>query len=91
LVRALLVPTEESLPEANGIQSLAVNEALTHLIASCCAEGGAPLDAHGFSRLSGWLEGCERYLVDMNNLEAAAEALSVRSSDKVPQRLSGGR
>ncbi|PKM03647.1 MAG: amylase [Gammaproteobacteria bacterium HGW-Gammaproteobacteria-6] len=91
LARALLVPTEESLPEANGIQSLAVNEALTHLIASCCAEGGVPLDAHGFSRLSGWLEGCERYLVDMNNLEAAAGALSVRYSDKVPQRLSGSR
>ncbi|MFO8141391.1 MAG: amylase [Marinobacter sp.] len=90
-VVAVLVPTAEPLQEPEGIRKLAVNEVLEHLIASCCAEHGVPLNTQGFTRLARWLEGCERYLVDMNKLEAAASALSRRCAEKAPQEVSGSR
>ena len=90
-VSAVLVPSESSLGDSSGVQSLTVNESLRHLIPSCCGEGGLPLDTDGFARLAGWLEGRERYLVDMNNLEAAAAALSGRCVERAPQKASGGR
>jgi len=90
-VNAVLVPSEEPLGGGSGVQTLTVNESLRHLISSCCGEDGRPLDTDGFARLAGWLEGRERYLVDMNNLEAAAAALSGRWFEKAPQKASGGR
>jgi len=90
-VNAVLVPSEEPLGGGSGVQTLTVNESLRHLISSCCGEDGRPLDTDGFARLAGWLEGRERYLVDMNNLEAAAAALSGRCFEKAPQKASGGR
>jgi tubulin polyglutamylase TTLL5 len=90
-VNALLVPSAEPLGDDSGVQTLTVNESLRHLISSCCGEDGRPLDTEGFAKLAGWLEGRERYLVDMNNLEAAAAALSGRCFEKAPQKASGGR
>jgi len=90
-VLAVLVPAETPLPETEGIRSLAVNDALTHLISNGCAVKGAPLDTRAFHFFSGWLEGYQHYLVDMNNLEAAARALSQRCSGKTPQKASGSR
>jgi len=90
-VFAVLVPTEEPLPHKAGLQAMTVNDALRHLIPCCCSEGGLPLNTEGFTRLAVWLESCERYLVDMNNLEAAAAALSGRCSEKAPQQASGSR
>jgi tubulin polyglutamylase TTLL5 len=90
-VNAVLVPSEEPLGDGSGVQTLTLNESLRHLISSCCGEDGRPLDTDGFARLAGWLEGRERYLVDMNNLEAAAAALSGRCFEKAPQKASGGR
>lgn len=87
----MLVPSEKPLEDSSGVQTLTVNESLIHLISSCCGEGGRPLDTDGFARLAGWLEGRERYLVDMNNLEAAVAALSGRCFEKAPQKASGGR
>lgn len=88
-VPAVLVPTENPLQNKSGVQAMAVNETLRHLISSCCGEDGRPLDTDGFTRLAGWLEGRDRYLVDMNNLEAAAAALSGRCFEKAPQKESG--
>ena len=90
-VFAVLVPTEEPLQDESGVQSMTVNEALRHLISSCCSGDGLPIDTGGFTRLAGWLEDCERYLVDMNNLEAAAAALSGRCSVRTPRKASGSR
>jgi len=75
----VLVPSEKPLEDASGVQALTVNESLRHLISNCCAELGRPLDTGGFTRLAVWLESRERYLVDMNNLEVAAAALSAWS------------
>lgn len=91
LVSAVLVPSENPLGDNSGVQALTVNETLRHLISSCCAEDGRPLDTEGFTRLAAWLEGRDHYLVDMNNLEAAAAALSGRCLEKAPQKASGGR
>lgn len=90
-VSSVLVPSENPLGDNRGLQALTVNETLRHLISSCCAEDGLPLDTDGFTRLAGWLESRERYLVDMNNLEAAAAALSGRCFEMAPQKASGGR
>lgn len=90
-VLAVLVPTKEPLEDESGVQAMTVNEALRHLIANCCSKDGRPLDTGGFTRLAGWLEGCERYLVDMNNPEAAVAALSGRCSLRAPQKASGSR
>lgn len=90
-VAAVLVPSEKPLADNNSVQALSVNESLRHLIASCCGEDGRPLDTSGFARLAGWLEGRERYLVDMSNLEAAAVTLSGWCFEKTPQKASGGR
>ena len=90
-VTTVLVPTEEPLSPESGVQSLSVNDALKYLIASCCAEDGKPLDTAGFTRFSEWLEACERYRVDMNNLDAAAAALSSEHSVAEMQKASGSR
>jgi len=90
-VLAVLVPTKAPLEDKSGVQAMTVNEVLRHLVANCCSEDGRPLDTGGFTRLADWLEGCERYLVDMNNPEAAAAALSGRCSQRAPQKASGSR
>jgi hypothetical protein len=90
-VPAVLVPSENPVPDSSGVQAVTVNETLRHLISSCCGEDGRPLDTDGFTRLAGWLESRECYLVDMNNLEAASAALSGRCFEKAPQTASGGR
>jgi tubulin polyglutamylase TTLL5 len=90
-LKTVLIPSKEQLDSVTGVQSLGVNDALKYLIASCCAENGRPLDTAGFTRLSEWLEGCERYLVDMNNLDAAAAALSSEHSVAEMQKASGGQ
>jgi hypothetical protein len=90
-VAAILVPSESALNDNSGVRPLTVNETLRHLISSCCIEDGQPLNSDGFTRLAGWLEGRDRYLVDMNNLEAAAAALSERCLQQAPQKASGGR
>jgi tubulin polyglutamylase TTLL5 len=90
-VAAVLVPSEEPIAASGGIEAIGVNEALKHLIGSCCSEDGMPLDASGFTRLSNWLESCDRYRVDMNELEAAAATLSEGSSIPSLQAVSGSR
>ena len=90
-VTTLLMPSQEALSEQNGLQPLSVNDALKHLISSCCAEDGKPLDTAGFTRLSEWLEHCDRYRVDINNLEAATSALSGEGSAVRLHKASGSR
>jgi len=90
-VAAVLVPSDGSIAEPGGIEPIGVNEALRHLIGSCCSEDGIPLDASGFTRLSNWLESRDRYRVDMNELEAAVATLSEGSSITSLQAVSGSR
>lgn len=90
-VAAVLVPSEEPLSTGAGLEAISVNEALTHLISSCCSEDGRPLDTQGFTRLADWLEGRERYRVDINRLESAAAALAGQGSETALKEASGGR
>jgi tubulin polyglutamylase TTLL5 len=90
-VAAVLVPSDEPIAASGGIEAIGVNEALKHLIGSCCSEDGMPLGASGFTRLSNWLESCDRYRVDMNELDAVAAALSEGSSIPSLQAVSGSR
>jgi tubulin-tyrosine ligase family protein len=90
-VIAVLVPSQEPLAEENGMQAISVNETLRHLVSSCCSAGGGPLDTHGFNRLADWLEACDRYRVDMNQLEPAAAILAGHSLDTAKAKASGGR
>jgi tubulin polyglutamylase TTLL5 len=90
-VAAVLVPSEEPLSKGAGLEAISVNEALTHLISSCCSEDGRPLDTQGFTRLADWLAGCERYRVDINKLESAAAALAGQGSETALKEASGGR
>jgi tubulin polyglutamylase TTLL5 len=75
-ISAVLIPSTVELSEEDGLRVLPVNEALRQLISGCCSAGGRPLDTNGFTRLAEWLETCDRYLVDMNNIEVAAAALN---------------
>jgi tubulin polyglutamylase TTLL5 len=90
-VAAVLVPSEGPMSDPGGIEAIGVNETLRHLIGSCFSADGMPLDAGGFTRLSNWLESCDRYRVDVNNLEAAAATLSEGSSIPSLQAVSGSR
>jgi tubulin polyglutamylase TTLL5 len=90
-VAAVLVPSDGPISEPGGIKAIGVNETLKHLIGSCCSEDGMPLDASGFTRLSNWLESCDRYWVDMNELEAVAATLAEGSSIPSLQAVSGSR
>lgn len=85
-VCAVLIPSMVRLREEDGLRAIPVNETLRQLISGCCSAGGRPLDTHGFTRLAEWLETCDRYLVDMNNIEAAAAALNMRCSTTQPQK-----
>jgi len=85
-ISAVLIPSTVELSEEDGLRALPVNETLRQLISGCCSAGGRPLDSHGFTRLAEWLETCDRYLVDMNNIEAAAAALNTRCSTTQPQK-----
>jgi len=85
-ISAVLIPSTVELSEEDGLRVLPVNETLRQLISGCCCAGGRPLDSHGFTRLAEWLETCDRYLVDMNNIEAAAAALNTRCSTTQPQK-----
>jgi tubulin polyglutamylase TTLL5 len=82
---AVLIPSTAELSEEDGLRTLPVNEALKQLIGGCCSAVGRPLDSEGFNRLAQWLESCDRYLVDMNNIEAAVAALTKRFSTAQPQ------
>ncbi|HEV8077969.1 MAG TPA: amylase, partial [Marinobacter sp.] len=84
-VAVVLIPSTARLPEKDGLRPIPVNEVLRQLISGCCSAGGQPLDTHGFSRLAEWLETRDRYLVDMNNIEAAATALNERCLTAQPQ------
>lgn len=90
-VMAVLVPSEGPLAEENGMQTISVNETLRHLVSSCCSAGGGPLDTRSFNRLADWLEGCNRYRVDVNQLESAAAVLAGHSMDTAKAKASGGR
>ncbi len=90
-IAAVLVPSEEPLSSDTGLEAISVNEALTHLISSCCSKDGRPLDTRGFTRLADWLEGCERYRVDINRLESAAAALAGQGLETALKEASGGR
>jgi tubulin polyglutamylase TTLL5 len=85
-VSAVLIPSMAPLREEDGLRAIPVNETLKQLISGCCSAGGQPLDTHGFTRLAEWLETCDRYLVDMNNIEVAAAALGKRCSTAQPQK-----
>ena len=85
-IAAVLIPSTVELSEEDGLRTLPVNEALRQLISGCCSAGGRPLDTRGFTRLAEWLETCDRYLVDMNNIEAASAALNKRCSTTQPQK-----
>lgn len=85
-ISAVLIPSTVELGEEEGLRALPVNEALKQLISGCCSAGGRPLDTHGFTRLAEWLETCDRYLVDINNIEAAAVALNTRFFSTRPQK-----
>jgi hypothetical protein len=85
-VSAVLIPSMARLREEDGLRAIPVNETLRQLISGCCSAGGQPLDTHGFTRLAEWLETCDRYLVDMNNIEVAAAALDKRCSTAPPQK-----
>jgi len=90
-VAAVLVPSAAPLGGDTGVQLLTAHESLVHLMSSCCSEDGRPLASNEFAKLAGWLETCDRYLVDMNNLEAAAAALNRRCFENSPQKASGVR
>jgi tubulin polyglutamylase TTLL5 len=85
-VSAVLIPSMARLREEDGLRAIPVNETLRQLISGCCSAGGQPLDTHGFTRLAEWLETCDRYLFDMNNIEVAAAALDKRCSTAPPQK-----
>lgn len=90
-VVAVLVPSDRPIAEPGGIAAIGVSETLRHLIGSCCSEDGRPLDASGFTRLSNWLESCDRYRVDMDQLDTATATLVEVSSIPSLQAVSGSR
>ncbi|WP_242634393.1 hypothetical protein [Marinobacter salicampi] len=81
-VNTVIIPTSDALDEKNGIRPVSVSEALCHLISGCSRYDGLPLDTAGFNRLANWLDSAERYLLDINNLDAALEVLAANPLTK---------
>ncbi|SFR66321.1 tubulin polyglutamylase TTLL5 [Marinobacter daqiaonensis] len=74
-INTVLIPVETLPEEEDGIRAISVTETLKHLISACCGSGGRPLDTSGFSRLSEWLEGANRFLVVAGSLDAVIPQL----------------
>ncbi|MGM0570500.1 amylase [Marinobacter sp.] len=76
-INTLLIPGE--VPSGEGeLRPVPVTQALRYLIAGCFGPHARPLDGDSFSRLSTWLETVDRYLIDVNELDAVTDRLSLK-------------
>ena len=84
-VNILLIPGQLSSQQEETLRAVSVSEAMRHLIPGCCGPDGRPLDTAAFSRLAGWLEAANLYLVDEDNLDAVAQHLSFEDRPEIGQ------